>query len=365
MVITAGYILVFSVSAVYAAVVAAMYAGLRQAQKAERSRRRPMVSVIVAVRNGEATIDDCLEHLFRQTYPAERLEIIVVDDHSSDATPQRLQELQQRRAFTVLRLLTNDIFASSKKAALRKGVEAAVGEVLLFTDADCTPPPRWVEAMVSYFTEEVGLTAGFSPQRSASVFWSNVLLIDAAAAAFAAAGGIGHGKGFTCTGRNLAVSRAAYEAVGGYEALPDTLSGDDDFMLQKISDHPLLQVRYAFDPNSVVAAEGPANVRMLLRQKQRHISAGRYYQRAKSGYALFQAANAVLWSAAAYGIFANPALLLPFALKLLIDGIALQAFLRPFHLRLPLKALLCWEPLFLFYHAVAGFRAWTGKTKWQ
>lgn len=325
-------------------------------------------SILVSVKNEKDAIVDCLTALVAQDFGQEQMQIIVVDDNSSDGTLQRMHAFADE-SIACIHCLENpnpSKYKSSKKAALEAAVEKARGDILLFTDADCRPEKGWVRSMISMFDDSVGLVAGFSPQTAPGGFWGDVLQIDAASAAFVAAGTIGLGRGVTCTGRNLAVRRRALFDIGGYASLPDSLSGDDDFLLHNISRHPRWKVKYAFDPASVVPAAGPQNVRCFLQQKKRHLSAGRDFQPLSQFlYALFHLANLAIWLAlpAAF-YFRAPLLLAPLAAKIISDYFCLHYFLNIFQKKIHLKAFLFWEPLFLFYNIFAGPGLFWGNLVW-
>jgi glycosyltransferase involved in cell wall biosynthesis len=109
----------------------------------------PFASIIVPVYNGERTMRACLQSLLSQTYPPNRYEIIVVDNNSTDNTCSIVQE------FPVTLLHENEIQTSY--AARNRGVEAARGEIIAFTDADCIAAPNWLSELVTPFKE---LTVG-------------------------------------------------------------------------------------------------------------------------------------------------------------------------------------------------------------
>ncbi len=91
------------------------------------------VSIIVPVHNGAATIGRCLDSLLNQDFPV--LEVIVVDDGSTDGTPDLV-----KAPATLIR-------AGGQKgagAARNAGARAARGDVLMFTDADVVAPKNWV-----------------------------------------------------------------------------------------------------------------------------------------------------------------------------------------------------------------------------
>ena len=105
------------------------------------TEHRPFVSVIVPVYNDPTGIRQCLEALCDQTYPADRYEVVVVDNGSTDTTRDIIRE------FDDVELLIEDEIQGSY-AARNRGIRNARGQVLAFTDADCTPEPDWIAAGV-------------------------------------------------------------------------------------------------------------------------------------------------------------------------------------------------------------------------
>lgn len=124
---------------------------------AAQPRVYPSVSVIVPIYNGEADVPELVERLLGQTYPADRVEFLLVDNGSCDRTPNLLQAAAEN---SPLRALTSSDIQSSY-AARNAGIAAAAGDILAFTDADCQPEPGWLAALVQPFTDEsIGLVAG-------------------------------------------------------------------------------------------------------------------------------------------------------------------------------------------------------------
>lgn len=114
----------------------------------------PRAAVIVAVYNGARTLPDCLASLRRLDYPAERLELIVVDNASTDATPRILAE-----AGAPFRVCREE--RRGPAAARNRGLAAATGEVAAFTDADCTVDPGWLRHLVAPLADPtVGVVGG-------------------------------------------------------------------------------------------------------------------------------------------------------------------------------------------------------------
>ncbi len=109
------------------------------------------ITVIVPVRDGQDTLPRLLDALRHQTRAPD--EVVIVDNGSRDAGPQLIRDhpLQAR-------LLTEP--RTGSYAARNAGIAAATGDVLAFTDADCTPDPSWLEAGLRALQAGADLVAG-------------------------------------------------------------------------------------------------------------------------------------------------------------------------------------------------------------
>jgi GT2 family glycosyltransferase len=111
---------------------------------------KPLITIIVPVRNEEKTIDACLRSLKALNYPTH--EIIVVNDGSSDRTEEILGQFD---AITVLR--TEGVGPSM---ARNLAIEKAGGEYLAFTDGDCIVDREWINQLLAYFTNATVMGVG-------------------------------------------------------------------------------------------------------------------------------------------------------------------------------------------------------------
>ncbi|WP_022948498.1 glycosyltransferase [Methylohalobius crimeensis] len=112
----------------------------------------PFVSIVIPALNCAHEVSDCIAALRAQDYPADRMEIIVADNGSTDDTVERLNELG---VFTVVRR------ERGRSRALNAGLARARGEIILTTDVSCRPRRNWVSKVVQCFENpDVGCVAG-------------------------------------------------------------------------------------------------------------------------------------------------------------------------------------------------------------
>lgn len=233
----------------------------------------PAVSVVVAARNEETAIGACLDALQTQDYAGE-WEVVVVDDRSVDQTAQRVEERAWGR-LKLVRAPTEARFRCPKKSALAAGIAQSRGELLLFTDADCQPPPDWVRSTAQLFGPGVGLAAGHAFPQPVKGLRQGLLALDNLAVGALGAGSTGMGRPLSCTGRNLAYRRQVYEEVGGFAAIGHLIGGDDVYFLRLVS---RTSWRMVHNPSLVSCASGPQGWQALFQQKLRHASKAGHYR---------------------------------------------------------------------------------------
>ena len=105
----------------------------------------PTVSVVIPVWNRPKAILACLDALDRLDYPRDRLEVIVVDDGSTDETPDVVARWTGSITVRLIRLPLRQ----GPSACRNQGAAAARGEVLAFTDSDCLPEPSWLRDLTT------------------------------------------------------------------------------------------------------------------------------------------------------------------------------------------------------------------------
>ncbi len=228
----------------------------------------PNVSVIVAARNEETNIRTCLESLNNIIYPDEKIEMIIVDDESTDDTPAIVKEyIGDKTKFKLVKPEGDAGDLKGKVRAVAKGIENSKGEIILTTDADCEVNPLWVKTIVSYYGSEVGVVNGFTSIKVKNWF-SGIQAIDFIYLLFVAAGTINSGNPVSCIGNNMSFRKKAYKETGGFENLPFSVT-EDFLLLNSIHNLKKYKAIYPVDKNSLVISEPSKSFRELFNQKKR------------------------------------------------------------------------------------------------
>jgi cellulose synthase/poly-beta-1,6-N-acetylglucosamine synthase-like glycosyltransferase len=194
------------------------------------------ISVLIPARNEREHLPDCLEALFQQDYPRSLWEVIVIDDHSTDGTPEWVKEDygDQVRVLRLKDFLAGKPVVAFKKAALTYGVQEARGDWILTTDADTLSRPRWLRTLAFYAeNQEVDALAGPVRYGCDRGFLARFQALDNAASLLLTAAGLSSGRWVLGNGANLAFRRNTFLRLDGYEGNLDGPSGDDLFLLQK------------------------------------------------------------------------------------------------------------------------------------
>ncbi|NSL89730.1 glycosyltransferase [Chitinophaga sp. Mgbs1] len=196
------------------------------------------VTVIIPARNEAGNLPALLKALQAQTYPADMLEVIVIDDFSTDDTAAvvtasgaaNIHLLQLKDHLSATERLN-----SYKKKAIEIAVAQATGQLIVTTDADCVMGPRWIEVMVQFYEKRrpkfIAAPVSFYKEHN---FFRKLQSLDfmtmqgiTGAAAWLRAGAM-------CNGANLAYEREAFYEVGGFSGIDNIASGDDMLLMYKI-----------------------------------------------------------------------------------------------------------------------------------
>ncbi|MCB0699002.1 MAG: glycosyltransferase [Chitinophagales bacterium] len=259
------------------------------------------VSIIVCAHNEADNLRDNLPLILAQRYINDTgnaiFEVIVVNDASDDDTAAVLASLQQE--YDILKVVNisadEERTYPGKKFALSKGVEAAANNVLLMTDADCTPASKhWLKNMAHPFHEGKELVVGYGKYRSerkllnAFTRWETVhTFLQYTSYALA-------GNPYMGVGRNIACTRDAFlraQQTPSWSLLP---SGDDDLLVSATANKTNIGV--VATSASFTLTDARDDMDKWVAQKRRHLSTGKYYKSAtKLLLGTYGTAHMVIW----------------------------------------------------------------------
>lgn len=238
----------------------------------------PSVSVIFAARDEEEKLASALATLVTIDYP--RLQIVAVDDRSTDATARILQEFAAaHRQLRVVRVEELPAGWLGKPHALLRAFEASSGELLVFTDADVKFVPDSLRRIVALFRARNLDHLALLGDVERSGFWDTVLI------SFFAMGfqfatdphsvSNPNSRAYVGVGAFQMLSRQAYEACGTHRRL--AMEVVDDMKLGKI-------VKLAGLRSAVAVATGFVSVawhlglRNLVRGTEKNFFAGAQFR---------------------------------------------------------------------------------------
>ncbi len=234
--------------------------------------------VVIAARNEQENILALLECLKRQTYPKELFEVIVVDDHSEDLTPELIETFSMENLYLFhLRDYLDDTVIAFKKRALELAVNQTRAELIVTTDADCIMGKKWLENFASFYAETesqfIVAPVHFNPIDSTLKILQELDFLSLMAMTGAS---VKHKFYNLSNGANMAYTREAYLSVNGYDDHPSP-SGDDVFLIEKIGKSYPEQVNYLKSREAIVTTKACNDLKSLVQQRMRWISKTKHY----------------------------------------------------------------------------------------
>jgi len=232
------------------------------------------ISIIIPARNEEENISQLLEAISNQSYPAELIEVIVVDDQSTDQTAA----VVSRFPWVKLLRLSPDVQQSHKKRAIEYGISMASYEWILTTDADCIPPVNWVAQITSFAVEKdpvlIVAPVRMEDHDTVSSFFQTMDFM----VLQTITGAMVHRRIMSmCNGANLAYRRSVFNEVGGFSGIDHIASGDDMLLMHKIRKKYPNRIEYLKSTTAIVDTLPQPGWRSFFRQRIRWASkAGNY-----------------------------------------------------------------------------------------
>lgn len=333
-------------------------------------------SVIIPARDEEQNIANCLRSIIQNKYDRNLLEIIVIDDNSTDKTAQIVQEFQQEYSF-IRMMAMKELVApeekinSYKKLAIEKAVALSKGNWIVTTDADCIVPVYWLRNFNAFIQEHnsvfIAAPVRFINSRS---FLSIFQALDFLSLQGITAASVSVGFHSMCNGANLCYKKEAFFEVDGFKGFEHLASGDDMFLMRKIQKKYPGKTHYIFSQDSIVATLPMPTIKTFINQRIRWASKADSYDDKKVISVLFlvyffNLSFLILFVA---GLF-NPLYFLWMLAFMLIKIVFEMNFMRHichfFQQKEILKYFPAMEPFHILYTLVSGWLGKFGKYQWK
>jgi glycosyltransferase involved in cell wall biosynthesis len=330
------------------------------------------ISVIIPARNEENNIRACLDSILKQSYPATLIEIIVVDDFSTDRTAEIVTSFADKNVtLLLLKDFTTGELNSYKKKAIEVGISKAKGDLIITTDADCIVPNSWLQIIVSFYerTHPAFIAA------PVSYYGENNFLKIFQSLDFMTLQGVTGASVYKkfhsmCNGANLAYEKKVFYEVNGFAGIDTIASGDDMLLMHKIFLLYPDRVLFLKSPGAIVQTKPSETWSEFFNQRIRWASKADKYPDKKITAVLLMVYLFNVWILV-LGILSifYPALVSWFLGILVAKTIVELWFLYPVATFFKKDKLLWWfplaQPFHILYTIIAGWLGKFGSYKWK
>ena len=325
------------------------------------------ISVIIPARNEEENIGQLLQALQEQTYPSSLFEIIVVDDHSTDATAAIVQ---QHQSVKLLQLKDNNI-NSYKKKAIETGIAAATGELIISTDADCIPTKDWL-MLIAAFKEEkksVFIAAPVDINCDSSVV-GMFQAMDFMVLQGITGAAVSKKQMSMCNGANIGYERKAFYDVTGFSGVDHIASGDDMLLMHKIWKQNPDKVHYLKSKDAIVSTAPTKTWKAFFNQRIRWASKATGYddKRIFAVLLLVYLFNLYFLVLAIAGFFCHHYWLYLVGLwvgKTIVEFPFFISLANFFNKQWAIKLFFLFQPIHILYTIISGLFGQFGKYEWK
>jgi poly-beta-1,6-N-acetyl-D-glucosamine synthase len=231
---------------------------------------KTLVSVVVACRNEENHVRQLIACMAQQSN--QNFELILVNDHSTDATRNYIKAAQIQ--YSKIQLV--DAIGFGKKNALKEGIQQASANLIITTDADCLPSYHWLESIACYQRKNncdlIICPVKLSGRDS---FFTYLQVLEFTSLVASAAGAAGVGMPILCNGANLVFTKKTWLACQD-DLHPEEQSGDDIFLLESVKKRGG-KIRFLKSESAFVTTKQAGTLLDLIKQRRRWSSKSRFY----------------------------------------------------------------------------------------
>ena len=244
-------------------------------KKPDAGTRYP-VSVVICAKNEDHNLPEYLPLILSQDYPD--YEVVVVDDCSSDNTPDVLREFEKKhKHLKVITVKEDKKHHHGKKFAVMVGIKGAKNEHLLFTDGDCVPTDnQWIKKMMRQFSANTEIVLGYSQYEKKPGFLNKLIRFDTFHIAMQYLSFAKAGSPYMGVGRNLAYKKSLFFKHKGFATHYHIESGDDDLFINQAATRTNTKVE--LNPESFTVSRVKNTWRGWVEQKRRHLTTWTEYK---------------------------------------------------------------------------------------
>lgn len=235
----------------------------------------PKVSILIPAHNEEVVIEDTIKSMIQLNYPKDKLEVIVINDNSSDLTGAIIDSYSKRYPFIKAVHTKPPNAGKGKSGALNQGLKHSTGEIIAVYDADNTPEPNAILYLVLGLCNDKNAGAIVGKFRVVNAN-QNILtrLINIETLTFqwlAQAGRWFWFKMTTIPGTNFAIRRTILEELGGWDE--KALSEDTELSIRVYN----LGYYIRFFPSAITWEQEPENLKVWWKQRTRWARGNLYF----------------------------------------------------------------------------------------
>lgn len=231
----------------------------------------PFISVVIPVRNEAHNIPLLIRCLGNQSYSFNNFEVIFIDDYSEDGTFDQLLNYSKSSDVKILvyKLEEKANGISHKKAAITYGLTKVSGEIVLLTDGDVLFGTNWIQSYARAFSSTDAKFISGPVFMDGFGFIDDVQSLEFSSLIGTGAAAIYYNKPILCNGANLAFIRDTFFEVNGYEGYEKIISGDDEFLMYKISKRHPFKISFLKSDQATVHIQPKSGFREFYHQRRR------------------------------------------------------------------------------------------------
>lgn len=241
---------------------------IRRKNNTKKNHLSPPISIVICARNEYTNLLQLLPQLISQEYTL--FEIIVVDDHSTDQTSLLIALFPTVK---FIRIEKTPIGFNPKKHALKTGIDNAIHDYILVTDADCLPSSnQWVSSMAAHLNPEEAIVLGLSPyfESVKNKLLDQIIQFETTYTALQMSSLTLAGFPYMGLGRNMLYHKTIFNQSSITTKNKHITGGDDDLLINEMGTKTNTTINLSSE--SFVFSYPKTSFSSWLKQKRRHLS---------------------------------------------------------------------------------------------